>query len=101
MPAAEFSVDSFFWLSGFLVTYLTVNELKTKKRVNWVLYYFHRVSYLLNKQRYVIYSWLEEVWRLSPAYYFALFFYRDLSVYMGDGPLWPKYQEQVHYKRKQ
>lgn len=43
-PGAEFSVDSFFWLSGFLVTYLTVQELQKKKRVNWFLYYFHRVS---------------------------------------------------------
>lgn len=76
-PAAEFSVDSFFWLSGFLVTYLTVQELQKKNRLNWFLYYFHRV------------------WRLSPAYFYALFFYMCVSVYMSDGPMWPRYMETV------
>lgn len=76
-PAAEFSVDSFFWLSGFLVTYLTVQELQKKGRVNWFLYYFHRV------------------WRLSPAYFYALFFYMCISVYMSDGPMWVRYMEMV------
>eukprot|EP00026_Physarum_polycephalum_P003243 Phypoly_transcript_03253.p1 GENE.Phypoly_transcript_03253~~Phypoly_transcript_03253.p1 ORF type:complete len:465 (+),score=55.81 Phypoly_transcript_03253:1046-2440(+) len=76
-PGAEFSVDSFFWLSGFLVTYLTVQELQKKNRVNWFLYYFHRI------------------WRLSPAYFYALFFYMCISVYMSDGPMWPEYMKMV------
>eukprot|EP01111_Echinosteliopsis_oligospora_P005698 TRINITY_DN1924_c0_g1_i1.p1 TRINITY_DN1924_c0_g1~~TRINITY_DN1924_c0_g1_i1.p1 ORF type:complete len:712 (-),score=179.33 TRINITY_DN1924_c0_g1_i1:14-2149(-) len=77
LPAAEFAVDTFFWLSGFLVAYLTLRELQTKRRVNWFLYYFHRI------------------WRLSPAYFFALFFYRNLTPFMGSGPMWHKYVEQV------
>lgn len=76
-PGAEFSVDTFFWLSGFLGTFLTVQELKNKKRVNWFLYYFHRV------------------WRLSPAYFYALFFYMCVSVYLSDGPFWPIYMNNV------
>jgi peptidoglycan/LPS O-acetylase OafA/YrhL len=76
-PAAEFSVDSFFWLSGFLVAWLTLTELKTKKRINWFLYYFHRI------------------WRLSPAYFYALFFYMFISTHLAEGPMWPKYLEMV------
>ena len=37
------SVDTFFLLSGCLLTYLTLKELdKTKGRLNWIMYYIHR-----------------------------------------------------------
>ena len=37
------SVDTFFLLSGCLVTYLTLKELdKTNGRLNWIMFYVHR-----------------------------------------------------------
>ena len=37
------SVDTFFFLSGFLVAYMTLKHLKKGNgRINWFLYYFHR-----------------------------------------------------------
>uniref|UniRef100_A0A0K2U1K4 Nose resistant-to-fluoxetine protein N-terminal domain-containing protein n=1 Tax=Lepeophtheirus salmonis TaxID=72036 RepID=A0A0K2U1K4_LEPSM len=37
------SVDTFFLLSGLLVSYLTIKELERNNgTINWVLYYFHR-----------------------------------------------------------
>ena len=66
-----FSVDSFFFLSGTLVAYLTLREMERKK--GWfpvITYYLHR--YL----------------RLTMVYAFLLFFWWTLTVYLGSGPEW-------------
>ena len=64
-----FSVDTFFFLSGLLVSYLTLREMKRKKgRFPFLPYYLHR--YL----------------RLTPTYMFVMFFIWALSIYMGNGP---------------
>ena len=61
-----FSVDSFFFLSGVLVSYLTLREMKRRKgRFPLVPYYLHRIL------------------RLTPTYMFVLFFYWFLSMYFG------------------
>ena len=67
---AFFSVDSFFFLSGLLVAYLTLREMKRKNgRFPFLMYYLHR--YL----------------RLTPTYAFVLFFSWLLTMYLADGPL--------------
>ncbi|XP_077994444.1 nose resistant to fluoxetine protein 6-like [Glandiceps talaboti] len=65
---ATFSVDTFFFLSGLLVTYLTLRELMEGRKINWFLFYFHRF------------------WRLTPVYMFVLFFTTYLVPYFGNGP---------------
>ena len=66
-----FSVDSFFFLSGVLVAYLTLREMQRKKgRFPVLTYYLHR--YL----------------RLTMVYAFLLFFWWFLTVQLGSGPLW-------------
>ena len=66
-----FSVDSFFFLSGTLVAYLTLREMERKKgRFPVITYYLHR--YL----------------RLTMVYAFVLFFWWTLTVYLGNGPEW-------------
>ena len=68
---ATFSVDDFFLLSGLLVSYLTTKEMEhSKGNFPIVLFYLHRLL------------------RLSPAYYFILFFNFKLLPYVGSGPLW-------------
>ena len=68
---ATFSVDDFFLLSGLLVSYLTTKELeRSKGNFPIVFFYLHRLL------------------RLSPAYYFILFFNFKLLPYVGSGPLW-------------
>lgn len=67
------SVDTFFALSGLLVSYLFMREMeKTKGQMNWGLFYFHRF------------------WRLTPPYMLVLFVDVALVRYFGDGPLWPE-----------
>ena len=66
---AFFSVDSFFFLSGVLVSYLTLREMKKKKgRFPFIHYYIHR--YL----------------RLTPSYAFVLFFSWSLTYHLAYGP---------------
>ena len=66
---AYFSVDSFFFLSGVLVAYLTLREMKKKDgRFPILHYYIHR--YL----------------RITPTYAFVLFFAAYLGMHLTSGP---------------
>nr|XP_058949088.1 nose resistant to fluoxetine protein 6-like [Pocillopora verrucosa] len=73
---ATFSVDSFFFLSGLLVSYLSLRHMEKKNgQLPLFKYYFHRF------------------WRLTPAYMFVLLFYDKLNGFLGDGPFWYQAQE--------
>lgn len=64
-----FSVDSFFFLSGLLVSYLTLRQMKRRNgKFPFVMYYVHR--YL----------------RLTPVYAFVLFLVWTLMAQLGNGP---------------
>ena len=66
-----FSVDSFFFLSGALVAYLTLREMEKRRgRFPFLTYYLHR--YL----------------RLTMVYAFLLFFWWALTVHLRDGNTW-------------
>lgn len=66
------SVDSFFFLSGLLVAYLSFRQMaRNKGRFPFIAYYVHR--YL----------------RLTPAYAFVLFFVWFMSMHVTDGPYYP------------
>jgi len=70
---AEYAVDVFFWMSGFLMTYLFVGQLARKKTMSyfdWFMVYFHRF------------------YRILPPYMFTLFFIWSYNKYMGYGPQW-------------
>ncbi|GFR70558.1 nose resistant to fluoxetine protein 6-like [Elysia marginata] len=70
---ATFSVDTFFVLSGLLVTYLTLCEMKRNAgKINWVMFYVHR--YL----------------RLTPVYMICLGIWVSLMPYLVDGPIFPQ-----------
>ena len=65
-----FSVDVFFVLSGFLMTFLIFKTLtKDDGRLRWGLVYFHRL------------------WRLSPLYYLTIFYMVSIFDYMLRGPI--------------
>ncbi|XP_013404082.1 nose resistant to fluoxetine protein 6 [Lingula anatina] len=71
---AVYSVDTFFLLSGVLVAYLFLRQLRREKGPHvksMVMYYVHRYT------------------RLSPLYFMLLFSSVALMPYMGSGPLWP------------
>lgn len=70
-----YSVDTFFWLAGFLMGYLFILEYNTKKRMNWVYLYIHRF------------------YRILPAYMFVFFTVWAFLKYLGNGPLWFKGDE--------
>ncbi|EGC29495.1 hypothetical protein DICPUDRAFT_158919 [Dictyostelium purpureum] len=86
VPAGEFAVDNFFMLSGFLVVYSVLNQLNknqnqtqndSKSNIGtikfWLMYLIHRFI------------------RLSPLYYFLLFFSTYVIPIMGTGPAWYMY----------
>ncbi|XP_065898109.1 nose resistant to fluoxetine protein 6-like [Dysidea avara] len=65
------AVDSFFMLSGLLLSYLGIKEIQSRKgKFPYLVFYFHRLL------------------RLSPGYYFVLFAYYKILPYVGSGPLW-------------
>lgn len=69
---AFFAVDSFFVLSGFLLTYLFMNEYTKKKGdMSWGYFYVHRFV------------------RLTPMYMVLLGFSAAVFSYLGSGPYWP------------
>ncbi|KAK7094202.1 hypothetical protein V1264_007855 [Littorina saxatilis] len=71
--AAGFAVDTFFLLSGLLVTWLSLRDMAKKNGVGyWVMFYFHRF------------------WRLTPIYMIVLMTFTCLHTYLGGGPLWPE-----------
>ncbi|XP_069119757.1 nose resistant to fluoxetine protein 6-like [Argopecten irradians] len=68
------SVDTFFTMSGLLLAYLFMKDIKKNGKMNWPLFYFHRF------------------WRLTPIYMLVLMIDANLTKYMGGdgGPVWPK-----------
>ena len=80
---AFFSVDSFFVLSGLLVAYLSMRQMKRKNgRFPFLTYYLHR--YL----------------RLTPTYAFVLFFVWFLMMHVADGPMYNQqaWEESISYQ---
>ncbi|XP_060069288.1 nose resistant to fluoxetine protein 6-like [Ylistrum balloti] len=68
------SVDTFFTMSGLLLAYMLMKEVKKNGNINWSLFYFHRF------------------WRLTPMYMLVMMIDSTLTKYMGGngGPLWPR-----------
>ncbi|CAG9323410.1 unnamed protein product [Blepharisma stoltei] len=65
------AVDTFLWLSGFLLGYLLLVEInKEEKKMSWILLYIHRL------------------FRLWPLMLFILFFFWAFQKHIGNGPLW-------------
>ena len=66
-----FSVDSFFVLSGLLLSYLTMKEMERHQgKFTFTSFYLHRLL------------------RLSPAYYLVIVLYFKLLPHIGSGPFW-------------
>ncbi|CAI5452121.1 unnamed protein product [Caenorhabditis angaria] len=78
MANAYYAVDTFFFISAFLLTFLWFKELKKRRAavmspMGWIMFYVHRIL------------------RLTPVYYITIFFFtfvftrllRDAPVYMS------------------
>ncbi|XP_033213203.1 nose resistant to fluoxetine protein 6-like isoform X2 [Belonocnema kinseyi] len=70
---APFAVDTFFMLSGLLVTYMFLKEMSTGRKFNIFSFYFHR---------YV---------RLTPPIAALLIISIFIIPYMGSGPRWEEF----------
>ena len=68
-------MDIFFWLSGFLGTYLLLVEMKKKK----------------GKSKPFVFVILHRILRLWPMYITAILIYWGVMVMFGDGPIFYKY----------
>ncbi|KAK5575051.1 hypothetical protein RB653_010306 [Dictyostelium firmibasis] len=76
----EFAVDTFFMLSGFLVSFSVLNQLTKRNSIYgsikfWLAYVVHRFV------------------RLSPLYYFMIFFSMWVAPMIGSGPIFYQYSE--------
>ncbi|XP_064650020.1 nose resistant to fluoxetine protein 6-like [Lineus longissimus] len=72
---ATVSVDTFFVLSGVLLSYLFMREMGKMggpRKVNWFMFYFHRY------------------WRLTPPYMLVMLMYVPLYRYWSEGPQYPQ-----------
>ena len=73
LPSAEFSVDTFFFMSGFLATFLMVVRFVKSfpKGKLWLpmLYVFRFL-------------------RITPLYMFVIFFWMKIGALLGSGPFW-------------
>ncbi|XP_053380930.1 nose resistant to fluoxetine protein 6-like isoform X2 [Mercenaria mercenaria] len=72
---ATVAVDTFFVLSGLLVSYLSLREMERRggaRKFNWIMFYFHRF------------------WRLTPPYMLFIMLYVPTFKYWADGPFWPQ-----------
>ena len=71
------SVDSFFFLSGLLVSYLTLREMKRRhaKGKTWLA--FPALSYYIHR-----------FLRLTPGYAFVIFFVWQVTPLLASGPIW-------------
>ena len=66
-----FSVDTFFVLSGLLLSYLSIKEMERRQgKFPFLSFYVHHLL------------------RLSPAYYLSVFLYFKVLPHVGSGPLW-------------
>ena len=66
-----FSVDTFFVLSGLLLSYLSIKDMERRQgKFPFILFYVHRLI------------------RLSPGYYLAVFILFKVLPHVGSGPLW-------------
>ena len=63
-----YSVDTFFFLSGLLVAYLTMKEYKEKGKMNWIYYFCHRY------------------WRLTPLYGYLILTLIVVGMWFPGGP---------------
>lgn len=72
--SGEFSVDTFFWMGGFLLGFLLLSEVEKKRGkfgiLGWSLVYIHRFL------------------RILPVYLFMLYFYMSIYPSASSGPMW-------------
>ncbi|EGG23512.1 hypothetical protein DFA_05645 [Cavenderia fasciculata] len=90
IPSGEYAVDIFFTLSGFLVCYSLINQLNKYRQAGketmgtygspglWAMYMIHRVV------------------RLSPIYFFLIFFFWHVGPLLGYGPAYYLYNSVVN-----
>lgn len=72
---APLAVDTFFFLAGFLSSYLMMSEIKKKNgKINFFMLIFHRF------------------YRIMPLYVFLIFMAWKFQPYINEGPVWPEFK---------
>lgn len=74
-PAAYFAVDTFFWISGFLMTIGMLEQMK--KKIPFFKFYIGCIVH-----RFI---------RIWPTYMIAILIFWKIAPYFGSGPIWPTF----------
>ena len=82
------AVDTFFLISGILMSYTTINKLRKGK-----------TGAAAVATKAPLFTFLR-VLRLSPLYGFVIFFYATVVPHMGSGPIWYKMVHETGLCRK-
>eukprot|EP00667_Euglena_gracilis_P005459 EG_transcript_5499 len=75
------AVDSFFFISGFLLAHLCLKEQQRRRQ---------QLS-----PKYLSLAILSRYLRLTPSLAVVLLFYYRVAMYLGDGPFFPRFQHSV------
>ncbi|OMJ91132.1 hypothetical protein SteCoe_6396 [Stentor coeruleus] len=71
--AGVYAVDTFFWVSGFLFTFLALMEIDKTYEFTY---------------KKIFMAYIHRILRITPTYMFCLFFFWALQKYLGNGPLY-------------
>jgi len=89
---AMFSVDTFFFISGFLAVFVFLNTFKNQSKLfdkindeNNYFYFFLDVFHL----RHLFFYYFHRYYRLIPTLVFVLLISIHLTPWMGQGPIFP------------
>jgi len=79
--SAFFSVDSFFFMSGFLALYIGLKKLANKAPIVPI--------------KAAPFMYLDRFLRLTPAYFFVLLMYTYVAPTVSSGPFWGLYDQEI------
>ncbi|XP_062587968.1 nose resistant to fluoxetine protein 6-like [Saccostrea cucullata] len=87
---AGYGVDTFYMISGMLLAFIQLKQMAKLKKDPKP----GKIGY------YVFYYYFHRFWRLTPMYMIILMIYTCLTLYLGNGPMWPKQIDSAEYCRE-
>ncbi|CAN0072229.1 unnamed protein product, partial [Discosporangium mesarthrocarpum] len=88
--SARFSVDTFFYVSGFLVVYAMLNRFKSSSHE--AIHASSNRSKARRLSAWLPFFYVHRLLRITPPYIFCLLVWWKLAVFLGDSPFWYRWE---------